>query len=237
MLKFAQILMLSILLLFAATPAQALDKGRIDNPLQMQLNPLGGGVNLGYHFTSWMYVGVVQSNPVSFGARGMKDGGNNDNNDNMGDNMTFYGQYGHDSTSGSFSKRQAAEIRFTPWSFGAYISFGYLKYDAESFEHGFDERERTIGDNTYTTSFTINQESEAYESPTVGLGFNHVAENGVSFGIGMIAGINTVNSTSTVSGLDSSVTAADEALFQADVDTYNQSQQGGTIHAGIGYNF
>ena len=234
MFKLTQIFIISIFMLFASIPAQALDKGRLDNPLQIQLNPLGGGVNMGYHLASWVYLGVVQSNPVSFGMNGMND---NENDNGHSEDMTFYGQDGHSSTRGRLAKRQAVELRFTPWAFGAYFSLGYLKYDAENFEHTFDERERTIGSNTYTTGFTVDQENEAYESPTVGFGINHVAENGVSFGIGMIIGSNNVNSTSTISGLDSSVTAADEASLQADIDAENGDMSGGTIHAGIGYNF
>ena len=236
MLKFAQLAVVSIFMLFLTAPAQALDQGRIDNALQIQLNPIGGGVNLGYHFSNWFYLGVVQSNPISFGTGGMHSDENNSNQDHM-DNMSFYGQYGHNSTTGHLAKRQAAEIRITPWSFGAYISFGYLKYDAESFNYGFDERARTLGQNSYTTGFSVTQNSKAYESPTIGLGINHVTKNGLSFGVGMMAGLNKVDSTSTVSGLSSSVTAEDAALFQADIDSYNQEQFGGMIHAGIGYNF
>ena len=236
MLKFAQMAVVSIFMLFLSLPAQALDQGRIDNALQIQLNPIGGGVNLGYHFSSWFYLGVVQSNPISFGTGGMRTEDNNGHQNHM-DNTTFYGQSGYSSTSGHLAKRQAAEIRFTPWSFGAYVSFGYLKNEAESFDHVFDERARTIGQNAYTTGFSVEQNSKAYESPTIGIGINHVANNGVSFGIGMIAGVNKVDSTSTVSGLSSSVTAEDAALFQTDIDSYNQEQFGGMIHAGIGYNF
>ncbi len=226
-----------LILLCVAGSGFAQEKGRVDNPIQIQFNPLGGGYNLGFHFNEYIYFGLIQSNSFTYSS-----------SPNWGETYTRHmneqnawvaGQPGLREVTTHSATSRAAELRLTPWAAGLYFSIGALQRQAESVELRFDQRSRLIGQNTYNTGFTANLAFQDYAAPSVGMGLNHVFENGISFGIGMLAGLGpSRKATVTLNDFTpaTTVSAADQAVLAQD---FEQSEFGLAmmVHAGVGFNF
>lgn len=218
-------------LLVLGTPALAMDAGRDENPVQLQFNPAFGGVNIGYHISKTFYIGVVQGNTFSYSD-------NNSEYSNDENTRTEFDQSGATTSAGVYSQRKAVELRITPFAVGFYISAGYLTHEADEIEYSFDTRSRYIGSNYYTTGFDAKIVGEAYQSTTIGLGFNHVTKFGLSFGAGLMGGTSTERKhTVTLSSFDVDVAAADKQALEDRILKDFDGTGSGMLHAGIGYNF
>ena len=95
-----------------------------------------------------------------------------------------------------------------------------------------------MGSGAYTTGFQMQVDTPAYEGPTFGMGINHVTENGFSFGFGVSVASQPAKGTKvTLSNWDVDPSAADLALFQANMDNWAERSPSGAAIFGLGYNF
>ncbi|MDX2470688.1 MAG: hypothetical protein QNL04_08965 [SAR324 cluster bacterium] len=226
MFKIFQVGLFALLLLVSVNPAQGqMAQGREDNPLQTQINAVSGGYTFGYHLTNWLYFGVSQMNPKTADMNTSYSG------------YEPYDQSGLETTSLGYSQKKMVEFRISPWAIGFFVSLGYISAAEETNTYTYDERERVIGENTYTTGFSIDRVTEAEKVSSIGVGFNHVTKSGFTFGVAMNAGTQVAVSSSTVKDLDTSVSAADSLLFQEEITANHISIPTLMFHAGIGWAF
>lgn len=137
--------------------------------VQLQVYPLGS-FNLGLHFNEhWYFGGMFLASETS-----------------AIQNKELYQQEGV-KKSGSLVKQesqQVFEIRYSPWSWGMYLSVGQIDTNPYKKTIIFDQRQRKIGSNTYETGLIVESIREAKRSLGHGFGFNYIASNHFSFGIG-----------------------------------------------------
>lgn len=137
--------------------------------VQLQIRPLGSA-NLGLHFNENWYFGgmfIVSEKSAIL-------------------NKELYEQEGV-KKSGSVVKQesqQVFEIRYSPWSWGMYLSVGQIDTNDYKKTIIFDQRQRKIGSNIYETGLVVQSMREPTTSIGHGFGFNYIASNHFSFGIG-----------------------------------------------------
>lgn len=229
MLRSIKTLGLSALFLLASSSAWALEAGRRENPLQLQINAAGGGGGLGYHFNESWFLGVSQSNPFSaFTEQSCTEC----------DERRYYGQDGLDSTDLNWAQRQAVELRWSPWAFGFYFSLGYLKTEGDQLTLTYDKRLRIIGENAYDTGYTAEVQGRPYGGGALGWGINHVFEMGLSLGGGFLVGwAEPQKPEVSVYGFDQAVSQTDQDALAQDIQDNDPHTSQMMFHLSVGYNF
>jgi len=151
----------------------------------------------------------------------------------------YYGYSDGASVAGSLGLRQAAELRFTPWDWGFFISGGYMKGDAESETIEYRKKTRLLGNSYYNTGFTAKVNYAAFEGPVMGMGWNANTESGFAFTLAVMGGPMNQKEEAKVAVYDYDVkpdeqdrqTVKDEIQWQAD------QRGGGMFFIGLGFAF
>lgn len=159
----------------------------IDPPLQIQLttrlftNFESPGINIGYHFSEWLYAGMMyQSGFIDDREQSVSYG--------VGSVRNFEYQTG---------QLLGLEFRVQPDDTDSflftnpYISFGAILHDEDVAITKFKNGRYFIGSQFYETDQTLKIEATVPSSvqPAIGFGLNRVFNVGLSFGMGMFAGI------------------------------------------------
>lgn len=225
-----------ILVLFISTSVFA--DARKDNPIQTQVLFTSGsmnthpaasggsaGLHLGYHFNETFYFGVsaqtYHTNKVDRGS-------------DPYDDYDALGQNGVDDVNLKTGDRYQAELRVFPWTKGVYFSASALSLGKDTIKTIYDVRSRSIGANTYTVGLTADIEYKEKSAGTLGMGFQHVFNSGVSIGTGISYGGEQEPEVEV---------SATGAVAQADLDSWkkdiedNERRTLGLFYFAVGYNF
>lgn len=156
-------------------------------PIQIQLNlgelphnAFARGINVGYHFSEWLYFGYILQTPFDIGG------------DDHSINAQAPGFNGFVRSEGELGIRQALIAKISPFKFGVFFSLGVLATDLDKERLFFDRRVRTIGNNTYDTAVEIEIERPDAVRFAAGLGFYHVFSNGISLNADMFFALGSV---------------------------------------------
>lgn len=221
--------LLAVALLLALWPAHAWADARAQRPLQLQIDLLG--YHVGYHFNKTFYLGFThQSNIES--RRFDSD------HERYMEETELFDQKGVDSVDNTIGSRQSLELRISPFVPGIYFALGVLALGGDKQEVEFDRRARIIGDSAYNdTDLTVEIEGKQATAPALGVGFNHVFDNGFSLGLGLLLAVLDEGETPevTITTNNPAVTAADLEQLQEDIE--DEHRFNGMFHLAIGYNF
>tara|TARA_B100000945_G_scaffold318202_1_gene322562 strand:- start:727 stop:1485 length:759 start_codon:yes stop_codon:yes gene_type:complete len=212
--RYKKSILLILILIFTINIVNAEEsKYREEKGLQVQLL-LNGGALIGYHFNDQVFLGVTSI--TNFNDREAVT---------TFDNATVQsilleaeilpdGLYGKKYEQGRILTGQ---LRISPWNTsGFFISFGGYQEGSRKETLYFDERDRKIGDTTYSdTSIKIIVERDPVLAPLLGIGWNWINESGFSWGFDLTGGIindKITKATATVLTENTSVTSGDLAI-------------------------
>jgi hypothetical protein len=206
-----------------AGPAWA--DGRVDHPLQLQLD--AGGLTAGYHLGRRLYVGFTGQPSYSYSrsyGRHMDD-------------VEVYDQEGVDHVSTTYAQRNSVEVRFSPWDFGLYFALGGLGTGNAEQKIEYDNRARVIGRGAYVTGLNVKVKKQPQTTAAAGIGYLHVFRSGLSVGAGALLGTSQP-SAPTVTVTDTTGTAAQSDLdrFRHRIERDNRGLRG-MLHLAVGWNF
>jgi hypothetical protein len=225
----ARLPLFAVALLLALWPAQAFADARAQRPLQLQIDLLG--YHVGYHFNETFYLGFThQSNIES--RRFDSD------QERYLEETEMFDQKGVDNVDTTIGSRQSLELRISPFVPGVYFALGVLVLEGDKQEVDFDRRARIIGDSAYNdTDLLVTVAGKQATAPALGVGFNHVFDNGVSLGLGLLLAVLDEGETPdvTITTNNPAVTAADLKQLQKDIE--DEHRFNGMFHLAFGYNF
>ncbi len=214
---------------------QILADNRTDFPAQIQFilgelphNDFAPGISFGYHLNDLIYLGYILQFPFEIGG------------DNGSINAQAPGFDGLVNSKAKLGKRQALQIKLSPFEFGAFISLGALFIDADKERIDFDKRVRTIGSNSYDAAVKIELERPPAVRSAAGLGFNHVFSNGVSMSAEAFFALGDIPNPRISITSDTPIAASDkEALVRriSEKFTDNIHNRYHLVQIGIGFNF
>jgi len=229
-----QVILLALtLLLISDAMAQA--QNRLDDPFVIQLNAIGGFA-AGVHLGKSLYIGVVQSNAATLESSD-SSGGYSDSGSSQTSGSKIYGMDGGSSVTHHFSAHRAAEIRFIPWVPGFFISAGIMERDAEYEIWSFDQRIRTLGENSYNTGYTVELNFAKFNSGVVGLGYYGSTEAGLAFTLSVMATSATQTADVTLTDFTVEPTAADQEALRSYIATKSRERGNGIVLLGVGLAF
>lgn len=204
-------------------------------PIQIQLNlgelphnAFAPGINAGYHFTEWIYLGYILQFPFDIGG------------DDHSINAQAPGFNGLVRSERELGIRQALLVRISPFKLGAFFSFGVLATNVDKEQLVFDKRVRTIGNNTYDTAVEIELERPNEVRPAAGLGFNQVFSNGISLTADIFFALGSIAEPRIAIRSDSPIADSDaEQLKRIISENYtdNIHNRFHLVQIGMGYNF
>lgn len=231
-------LALACLALVFALPALAGEKERAEDPFQVTLNVYGGG-SIGYHLTPALYLGVMQTNGLTMPQQEASPQRRSSGYDGNCPCQEYYGYSDGAHVAGSLGLRQAAEVRFTPWDWGFFISGGYMKGEPESETIEYEKKTRLLGNSYYNTGFTAKVKYAAFQGPFMGMGWNANTESGFAFTLAMMGGPVNRQEDPQVQVYDYDVKpdAADRQTVKDEIQWQANQRGAGMVLIGLGFAF
>ena len=239
-----KITLLSFLLVVNFLSAQR----RVDRPVQIQVNMSGlfvdvmantladntvddlevnswlPGVSVGYHVNRYLYFGYSIYSPLDLTLK-----------ESWGLNPTV--QDANIILDHQTGIVQNLEARISPFRFGFYASVGIANVPHIKYQMDFNRKESEvlIGSSAYQTDLDITWNSKRTSSLTLGLGYTHVATNGLSFTVGLNVPVNFPDD-------ENILFSSDEVISSSDLNfARNQIQEEtfygpAILYLNIGYN-
>ncbi len=216
-------------------------------PFQIQLAFTGGamspndgygpgiGLHVGYFLTEKLYLGVTSSAFVDWDNG--RERGHSDKK--YYDDEKIYGQKGGDVDDSSVAAKHIATVRYMPWNLGVFFSAGILLDGKEDYTVKFNEQERELNGNTYTTGLEATVEYKQVVVPTIGFGYNHIFENGISLSFELSGALADPQTPDVeVAAVNSAATVSETDLdYWADQIKDNEKRYSAHAVFGVGYNF
>ena len=173
-------------------------QNRVDRPIQLQVNFSGAfikvaanriadpsvddvkvnsrkpGISIGYHINRYLYLGYSISPSLDLTL-----------SEKWG--FTGFGQDGNIVLDHQTGTIYILETRFTPFNIGFYLSAAYAHLGKTNYSMKFRRLFETmkIGDNFYATDLDVDWKSESLNQISLGFGYNHVFNSGLSFNPGI----------------------------------------------------
>jgi hypothetical protein len=186
-------------------------------------------ITFGYYFNSKLYAGVI----YQFKDEIKRDGSSF--------NAQSTGLNGLQSSREQVAARFLVQGRYTPVKNGPYLSFGFVYNGDDTETMRFDNRERTIQNQTYTGSIVINQTRKAGFVPALGIGYQYTFKSGFSLNAEWTPGLFTeiVTPEYSFSGDSNLSSSAKQGIMDKMTDAFksNITNRYKVFHIGAAYVF
>lgn len=167
--------LVSTLTLTTLSTSAASEPIELDNALMVGAElgelPWGGsfkpGLSVGYYLNERVYVGA------------MLQMGDSIKRDDSSFNVENTGLAGLISSSEEVAPRAFLGLRLRPHRYAPFASLGVVYNGADTETMIFDERSRTVGENSYDGGITIRQTRPAALRPAIGLGYSYEFDFGL----------------------------------------------------------